>query len=650
MKPVVVSLTVAAALFSAILGVLLYLQSRGDRGGAGGGGAEESAVEAGAVDPLRGAEGEAGSESARSGGSGREGAADEGNGGAGASRGGPAPAPGGADEEGAEDDAAAGAGKPPLPEGTAVLTVEVVDRASAPRAGLTVEILYGQAAAEEVTSEEGLAVFPSLAAGKYSFRARGDDIPALESAKDITLRDGEEKQVTLTVESFTGEIAGRVLARDGTRVPGIRVFARKELFAAKEGDFMVSSHANLSTVTGPEGEYRFTGLEPADYTLHTEATPEYPSVRAIYRAGVQSADLILDPARDLRIYGVVHSSEGEPIANATVVPVGQSSRQVRSDAEGRYDLALGLSDERTAYALKVQREGYKEKQVNILAAELEGAEHWEVNVVLEPLDRTAPVSGVIADEAGEPVAGETVMLYSAERSGRYSATSNGQGHFTLGEVQVGEYRLWIYPKRAFKDYTLDPVEVREEGLELEIRLESVETGVIRGRMVDPAGAAVPRFTLQLRSMTALGNSLDVVGDDGGRFEVEDVPAGSLLFETRSFPRLSVRGITLEPGDGERDLTLVLDWGEHSFSGSVVDEGGAPVPGARVQLSWDAKAAGLRSSSIRHTVTDAAGRFTFSELAPVEHAISVSVSGYAPGEAIHRVGEDGSEPTIKLKLR
>ena len=56
-----------------------------------------------------------------------------------------------------------------------------------------------------------------------------------------------------------------------------------------------------------------------------------------------------------------------------------------------------MSDERTAYALKFRREGFKERQVNLFEKEIGDAERWEVNVVLDPLEQTAPVRGVLTD-------------------------------------------------------------------------------------------------------------------------------------------------------------------------------------------------------------------------------------------------------------
>jgi hypothetical protein len=146
---------------------------------------------------------------------------------------------GGKTEPGDETD---GTDAIPLPKGTAELIVEVVDRAGEPRPGMVVALLYGRASEEVPTDEEGLAVFGPLAKGNYSFRVKGEEVPDLESAKDVTLLEGEQKQITLTIGSFDSELSGRVRNRDGEPVPGIRIFAYKQLFDVQEGDFIVGNH------------------------------------------------------------------------------------------------------------------------------------------------------------------------------------------------------------------------------------------------------------------------------------------------------------------------------------------------------------------------------------------------------------------------
>jgi len=122
---------------------------------------------------------------------------------------------------------------------------------------------------------------------------------------------------------------------------------------------------------------------------------------------------------------------------------------------------------------------------------------------------------------------------------------------------------------------------------------------------------------------------------------EGVREGEILFETRSLPRLTVRGFRLQPG-GADEVTLVLDRGSHAFSGTVNAQGGGPVPGASVSLYWSYSEKGIQSSSFRSAVTDASGRFSFTELGPGDHKISVNSTSHLPSHTSHEVGKEGQE--------
>ena len=540
----------------------------------------------------------------------------------------------------------------PLPRGKGRVIVEVVDHSDTPMERATVVLRSGRASGSIDTDREGRAAFEQLAPGRYSFRVSGDNVPDLVAAKEVTLAAGEKKTVTIRLSEFGKVLAGRVLDRRGNPVEGIHIFARKQMFEIGEGDFVQADQTHLQAVSGVDGTYRIEDLEGADYLLRTDATEAFPSARKVFRSGVETADLVLDLTREFEIFGVVTGTDEVGIETARIVPIGQAARQGRTDADGRYSIFLALSDDKSAYALKVSADGFKERQLHVFEAEIQQAENWELNVTLEPLETTAPVRGVVVDVDQRPVAHETVTIYSAALSGRHRATTDESGTFDLGDVQVGDYRLWVYPRRAYTDFSLDPLTVTESGLELRITLEPIATGSLSGRILDPLGDAVPGFRLWLRSREALGNTMDVTSDSDGNFALEDVPAGELIFETRSFPRLAVRGTQFDPenspeGAAGTATELIIDWGTSLLHGIVVDAQGQPVGGAKISLSWSAHFDDAQSSSIRHTVTDAAGTFTYSELAEVEHKLSASANGYQTGQTTVVPG-DGGELRIELQ--
>jgi uncharacterized GH25 family protein len=108
----------------------------------------------------------------------------------------------------------------------------------------------------------------------------------------------------------------------------------------------------------------------------------------------------------------------------------------------------------------------------------------------------------------------------------------------------------------------------------------------------------------------------------------------------------VRGLALKAGE-ETEADLVLDWGRHVLRGVVVDESGAPLAGAEVSLRWENDEEGTKSTSSRSTITDDAGRFSFSELGRGVHTVVVVEEQYRQAQIPHDVGSDPADLQIQL---
>ena len=534
-----------------------------------------------------------------------------------------------------------------LAEGNAEVTFELLDPNSDPVQNVTVTILGGRMAKKTVSDIDGIARFENIAPGTYSFTVKADAVPKLKGATTFTLSSEENRLIALTVGRYDLSISGRVLDSTGKPLGGIMVFATKQLFGNRDEAVVRMDWNNLRVESESDGGYEISGLDAADYLLNTEATEEFPTVRKIYRAGVTSADLILGEGFGLEIYGLVTSEGGAPLEGVKIQSVGQAKGRGVTDSIGEYTVQLLLREGQTAQSLVARKSGFREERIYVRMDEIGEAESWQVDIVMKPLGVQVLVVGQIIDSRGMPIESETVHLRSAANSAKYEGTSGPDGQFFIKNVQVGnDYRLWLYPRHGYKDYSLVPVEIREPGSEFDIVLEPLEMGTVSGTMVDILGEPVPHFSLWLRSLKALGDTVSVVGDDAGAFVVEDIPVGDLQFQTRSLPRLTVRGIRLAPNE-VKEAVLVLDWGDLSFQGSVLDEDEVPIAGARVTLTWKHNANGAQSSSFRNTVTDAAGYFTFSGLGAGDHRIIVTTKSHGTTKEQYEVGGGGPEPVIRL---
>jgi hypothetical protein len=99
--------------------------------------------------------------------------------------------------------------------------------------------------------------------------------------------------------------------------------------------------------------------------------------------------------------------------------------------------------------------------------------------------------------------------------------------------------------------------------------------------------------------------------------------------------------------GDTETTLVLDWGDRTLAGRVLDDRGDPVGGAKLSLSWSNTNGDMQSTSRRTAQTDSTGIFRFTQLGPGEHLLDVRASGYHALQEYYDVGRDSADVAVRL---
>ena len=444
-------------------------------------------------------------------------------------------------------------------------------------------------------------------------------------------------------------ISGMVFNESGQGIFGIEVSVfRKNLFAPDKGDAPGRS-SRRAALTDIDGFYEVRGVADGEYRLRTEPDDHYEAAEVIVRAGVDTADLVLRARRPAReITGTVRG-DGEALAGVEVVAVGQSSGAAYTDEAGSYEIELQISADKPSYTLRFARDGYREKRSVLTADALAGPGRVWVDADLEPKQALVEVTGSVRDREGEPVSGETVQLYSESARQRYTAVSGRRGEIRFPEVETSDdYMVSVRPADLYRDHVALDVEIGVAGAELDIVLEPRAYGRLVGQMVNPDGLPVPEFSLWLRNPDALNQPARLVtGDPQGFFEIDRVEAGSLVFETRGSPLVSITGLRLSPGE-TKEVTLVLDWGSHRVAGLVMDDMGRPLPASELFVTSVRRDGGLRAHAVRRAVTDDTGYFLVDRVGAGYHTVRVDAPGFRSTTLDHQVGTDSPEVIIRLE--
>ncbi len=296
---------------------------------------------------------------------------------------------------------------------------------------------------------------------------------------------------------------------------------------------------------------------------------------------------------------------------------------------------------------------------------------WLIAASALPLEAVAAVSGRISDATGAPVVDATVFVYTAAPKVGTSALcpscypdcgkttrSDAEGKFSLPSLSSElVFRLLVVAKAHAPKFIPN---IAESSPRLDVVLEArrdpdaPNIQSARGRVVDTRGAPIHGAALEIDGAALDGGRQQFGGlRDTDPLAVTDEKGEFVI--TSGMPALALSGRISARGFANQSLslatgkthTLTMTQGA-SLSGRVTLNG-APVPNVTLGLTPQDRAAGSFVGNFE-VGTDAAGRFTFTNLPPrTDYSVfgkmeTVGRHGSIPIRAVH-VGRDGETTTI-----
>ncbi len=450
---------------------------------------------------------------------------------------------------------------------------------------------------------------------------------------------------------------GRVVNASEQPVAGARVALRRD----EGGDRMrrmrmqlfqgTSDEPAFEGVTGADGRFEVRDLPAGIWSLEARASGYAPlTVPGLtLPEGLGATDLIdlgtvvLTPGVAVEGYAVdprghpvqgaeVHASDGgAPMAMARFLRRADTEPAAVSGPDGYFRIEDRRAGE--TVNLDARRDGYAPAVapgVRVPAAE-------PVRIVLQP---TSAVEGKTVDGDGKPVAGARVLIIPTDRRGGFQVkdgTSDDGGVFRIEDVPPGAAEARA-TAQGFQAASISNLEIRA-GQDLKgVEIVLAAGAAVEGRVLSPAGRPVAGADVEVveaeegRSFFRMSASAQTGGD--GRYRLEGVAPGTRTVQAshKSY-RPTVRDLEVRPGENTLDLSLE---GGSEVRGRVVDEGGVPVPGARVTLRE-----GMRSWDLPSGVSGADGGFTLEGVADGTYRLLGEKDGFARDEEGQEVVVAGS---------
>lgn len=421
-----------------------------------------------------------------------------------------------------------------------------------------------------------------------------------------------------SLQAATGSLRVTVRWSDGAPAAGIRArFTRgtgdSPFFHARRGE---TDDAGVLVLDELDAGTGWLGLDRNDQS------------RAEIVAGEETALEITLP-RGIDVDGTVVDRAGVPVPEAELWLSDLNSFTGafvgRAGADGRFALrSCQRGQELGAFAA-----GHAPSLLTSLGAE-EGT-HLSVRLVL--LGPGGEVRGRVRGPDGEPVAAQVLVGSEQHSFLRQFVPGEGElvgtaaparlvhtdalGRFTAHGVPLGRVPVTVRAQGCALARQ-EVVVAADVPAEVEIGLQP--EAVVTGRAADEAGAPIEHVAVGLAGAYGLLDPQSSTGPDGV-YRLGALPASPIALEARH-ARLGTDRARFELAAGEeRAWDPVLGLGG-SLSGRVVDAGGAPLRGWRVEAIGQAR----EQRSHGGARTDAEGRFTVRGLLDGPHRVTLEAPG------------------------
>ncbi|ANM28429.1 hypothetical protein ABI59_00470 [Acidobacteria bacterium Mor1] len=440
------------------------------------------------------------------------------------------------------------------------------------------------------------------------------------------------------------DVSGWVIDDEGEPIAGAKV-TLKQSRSMQMGDRVMMFMTQNQSDTDSDGKFLFEDVEPGKISLSAVAPgwqeQKREDIEVVRGEDLEDVEIPLIPGAVLE--GRITTPDGQPAIGADVSVVAEDATPFRMpgspvDGDGYYRLeglvpgTVSVEANHAEYARTVKDTEVKEG-LNELDLAFEGGQE---------------VQGRLVGSDGKPVPGAQVRLAAPERYwGGFSATTAGDGTFTIGGVKDGTYRLSASAESYATYRGTDDIVVSGQpvtGLEIVLDRGAILTGKILGVEESKLG------DVEIEAVSRSGGGFaGGAVDYQGNYRLENLAAGT--WEVRAQIARSGRSargeVTIEQGVQETTLDLQFEGGV-TLEGRVT-QADQPVKEATV---W------LTGTDVDHqgwSETDHSGRYVVEGLKPGNYRLNLRQwqTGLSYSESVEVQGDrevDIEIPTAVIQGR
>lgn len=565
--------------------------------------------------------------------------------------------------------------------GYGVVTGRVLDATGQPAYGVQVNS-QGPSNRNTLTQQDGTYQLPQLNTGTYR----------IYLSNESDSGNPEQTGIAVTAGAFTENVDFSLSVLYGTIGGTIRDVSGAPIFGANVGaNPSGHNHYPGQVTSSTAGTYilpriRTDGDGGRNYQVHASRSgyaqtyyiDGYESIEAepvhLNPGGsAENIDMILQPGAGFS--GTLISEEtGLPITSGTVY-----ARHYYSDTYRNYSTSVLTTGDYTfnslppgEFAIYAVSSGYVTEyypgspyladaaRITLATGEKKAGYDFE-------LERTASISGTVADQASQPYTFGTVYAYQTDRS--FNETYSGNitspsGQFTLSSLPSGDFYVYAAisgKPKVYHPMAYNPVEsvtvavepgIDTGGIQITVP-QTIENGSIAGVVYTNQGEPYKSVSVRLYGVDGTSSSSTVNSNSSdGSYSFSNLLPGSYVVGLRednaspyyygnTYDENAATRLYLDPGENLSGIDITAPpRNDAVVSGTVVDPGLNPVNGAQVSLSW--------SWSSYSMTTGPDGQFLFPAVFPSDsYSLSSNCIGYYATSQSLTVPEGGTLSGLQI---
>ncbi len=458
----------------------------------------------------------------------------------------------------------------------------------------------GDVVAVVTTNENGDYSFTEVPPGDFTVTFMEEDY--MTTDQTVSVISGDITRLITVLTPLPGVITGVVTEETGSPV------SNAALFLSNTAGTLVEQ-----TITNGNGQYTFSNLGPGSYNL-TASAEGFQSVTTgvdIVPNETETTNFSL-PLNPASVQGSVTDENGNPLSGVMVEVLNEIGNVIISTTTASTGVYFINQLAPGTYRIRFSTPGFA---IKIIGSTLAAGESVTINASLAP--NPGVLTGNVIAAGSDAINGAGVSVLNSEGITVAATTTDEAGTYLVDSLPPGNYSV-IFAADGFGTKIIGAMIQSDSTTIVDAELARI-SGTLTGTVSSTNGTVLAGAFVKVFSNNTLVSS--TVTDKNGTYTLGNLLPGSytVVVSADTFATNSVGALIVADEVTVVDAQLQLNPG--GIAGTVTSDEGAAISSATVVVRDQG------STVISRTVTDNAGMYNVTGLAPDNYTVTVTADNF-----------------------